>query len=66
MGQTDSCLKSNFTWLWKTEKYWTTTETDVNMRFPDLGQFRSGNIERKTLSSNTELWRKYMIRPEEI
>ena len=39
---------------------------DVNMLFPDLGQFRSGNIERKTLSSNTELWRKYMIRPEEI
>ena len=36
------------------------------MRFPDLGQFRSGNIERKTLSSSTELWRKYMIRPEEI
>ena len=64
MGQTDSCFKSNLNC--KTEKYWTTTETDLNMRFPDLGQFRSGNIERKTLSSSTELWRKYMIRPEEI
>ena len=39
---------------------------DVTMLFPDLGQLRSGNIERKNLSSNTELWRKYMIRPEEI
>ena len=34
-------------WLCKTEKYWTSTEMDVNMLFPDLGQFRSGNIERK-------------------
>ena len=66
MGQTDSCFKLRATWLCKTEKYWTSTEMDVNMLFPDLGQFRSGNIERKTLSSSTELWRKYMIRPEEI
>ena len=36
------------------------------MHFPDFGQFRSGNFERKTFSSTTELRRKYMILPGEI
>ena len=35
------------TWVCKTEIYWTSTEMDVNMLFPDLGQLRSGNIEIK-------------------
>ena len=36
------------------------------MHFPDFGQFRSGNFERKTFSSTTELRRKYMILSGEI
>ena len=36
------------------------------MHFPDFGQFRSSNFERKTFSTTTELRRKYMILPGEI
>ena len=39
---------------------------DVNMLFPDLGSLEVATLKEKNLSSNTELWRKYMIRPEEI